>query len=116
MWFCCCASNVLKSAIDLSNVDISVDITVDVSMNIVDISNIQIHLDISNNERIVSFVTNTDSDFNNISKISNDAIQILADEKEILSDNLHDPQHIINVKEEFLAINLEEPLLQLADK
>lgn len=93
MSFFCCAYNILKSVIDLS-------------MNIVDISNIQIHLDISNNERIVSMLKNEEQ---TVSKMIDETARLLDDVKETLLDISNNPQHILNVKEEFLA----EPLLSL---
>ena len=96
MSFCCFSYNVLKSVIDLSNVKI----TLDVSTNVIDLSNVTIHLDISNDEK-------------NISKIINDTSNLLTDAKETILDISNNSQHILNVKEEFLAVDLTEPLLQL---
>lgn len=96
MSFCCFSYNVLKSVIDLSNVKI----TIDVSKNIIDLSNITVHLDISNNERIIS-------------ESMNEATQVLTDVKEIAIDISNNLQHILHVKEEFLAVDLTEPLLPL---
>ena len=91
MSFFCCAYNILKSVIDLS-------------MNIVDISNIQIHLDISNNERIVSMLKNEKQ---TVSKMIDETARLLDNVKETLLDISNNPQHILNIKEDFLA----EPLL-----
>jgi len=93
MSFFCCAYNILKSVIDLS-------------MNIVDISNIQIHLDISNNERIVSMLKNEKQ---TVSKMIDETARLLDNVKETLLDISNNPQHILNIKEDFLA----EPLLSL---
>lgn len=96
MSFCCFSYNVLKSVIDLSNVKM----TIDVSKNIIDLSNITVHLDISNNERIVS-------------ESMNETTQLVSDVKETAIDISNNPEHILNVKEEFLAVDLTESLLPL---
>jgi hypothetical protein len=95
--------------IDLSNVSISVDI----SMNLIDISNIQIHLDISNNERIVSM---SKTEEQTVSKMIHETTHLFADVKETLIDISNNPQHVLNVKEEFLAVDLTQPLLPLDNK
>jgi hypothetical protein len=79
---------------------------IDLSMNIVDISNIQIHLDISNNERIVSMLKNEKQ---TVSKMIDETARLLDNVKETLLDISNNPQHILNIKEDFLA----EPLLSL---
>jgi hypothetical protein len=80
-----------------------------VSTNIVDISNITIHLDISNNQRIVA-------ECQNVSKIISETTDLLSDVKNTILDISNNPQHILNVKEEFLAVDLTEPLLPLDTK
>jgi aspartyl aminopeptidase len=105
MPFCCFSYNILKSVIDLSDVSIHIDL----SKNVVDISNIKIHLDISNNERTVI-------EHHDVSKIVNETTLLLSDAKETILDISNNLQHILNVKEEFLAVDLTEPLLQLDSK
>jgi len=130
MSFFCCTSNILKSVIDISNVVTTVDVSVDVSSNIIDISNIKlfcledtqgncskpfisstgggtlnencctINLDISNNERIVTILS---SEYKNTPKIIDETSQLLQDVKETLIDISNNPHHIINIKEDFLA-------------
>jgi hypothetical protein len=85
----------------------------DLSMNFIDISNIQIYLDISNNERIVSEITNGHE---SICNIVNETTNLLDDAKETFLDISNNPQHILNVKEEFLAVDLIDQLLQMSDK
>lgn len=103
MSFCCFSYNILKSVVDLSK---NVLNQFDLSKNVVDISNIKIHLDISNNQRVVC-------ESHNVSEIINEAALSLSDAKEIMLDISNNPQHIMNVKEEFLAVDLTEPLLPL---
>jgi hypothetical protein len=105
MSFCCFSYNILKSVVDLSNVSIPFDL----STNVVDISNIKIHLDISNNQRVVY-------ESHNVSEIIDETVHSLSDAKEMMIDISNNPQHIINVKEEFLAVDLTEPLLPLDSK
>jgi hypothetical protein len=105
MTFCCCTYSILKYVVDLSNVSPHIDL----STNLVDISNIKIHLDISNNERTVS-------EYHDVSKIVNETTILLSDVKETILDISNNPQHIFNVKEEFLAVDFTEPLLQLDNK
>jgi hypothetical protein len=130
MSFFCCTSNILKSVIDISNIVTTVDVSVDVSANIIDISNIKlfniedtqgnfsnpfisspevgifnekcctINLDISNNERIVPILS---TEYKNTPKIIDETSQLLQDVKETLIDISNNPHHIINIKEDFLA-------------
>jgi len=102
---------------------------IDVSMNVIDISNIQIHLDISNNERIVSVLPDRllssglesvekkfTSDSESVSKMIHETTQLLAEMKEVILDISNNPQHILTVKQEFLAVDLKEPLLPPENK
>ena len=111
MSYFCCTSNILKSVIDISNVYMNID----VSMNVIDISNIQIYLDMSNNERIVSVPVFT-IDPEIISNTITETTNLLADAKDIFIDISNNPQHILNIKEEFLAVDLTEPLLEINKK
>ena len=100
--FFCCSSNVLKSVIDVSIDNLQ---SVDLSLNIVtDISNIQIHLDISNNERIVSLYDISNNGIQSVLSIINESNTI----SETICDISNNLNHILNIKEEFLTIALQD--------
>lgn len=135
MSFFCCTSNILKSVIDISNVDTKIHVSLDVSANIIDISNIKlfciedtqcnfsnpfishpeegilnencykINLDISNNQRIVSILYPT-SENQTTPKIIDETNHLLHYVKETLIDISNNPHHIMNIKEDFLARTL----------
>ena len=107
--FFCCSSNVFTSVFNVCG---RKSPTVDLSLNIVtDISNIQIHLDISNNERIVSLFDISNNGIQGVLSIINESNTISETNSDI-SNNLN---HILNIKEEFLTIVLQDEVKQEGD-
>jgi hypothetical protein len=107
--FFCCSSNVLKSVVDVSIDNLP---KLDLSLNIVtDISNIQIHLDISNNERIVSLFDISNNGIQSVLSIINESNTI----SETISDISNNLNHILNIKEEFLTIALQDEVKQAGE-
>ena len=94
-YFCCSLkSTILKSVIDISSTSLYVDMDpLSVSINgfipsVVDMSNIQINLDISNNElvRTVSYMQDVSNNIHLVNSVINDIITDISNQQIIANE------------------------------